>query len=185
MCVFVLCNNVVLLKAVQPSIARTAKWLNNQFTWTETNGKINRQHRTNSQYGCHCQHSQNQFHFNFMQIILTKSNKMKLLKQIGHLRLPYASLSYVWACSCFSSLFVSLFNMHIKLFGSGVDVVVVSLLDWPKPYIEWWVSICFPPSHCMAVFFHSIPIQDNCEQFSQICNSMFLWCDLQNPLPLV
>lgn len=29
----------------------------------------------------------NQFHFNFMQIILTKSNKMKLLKQIGHLRL--------------------------------------------------------------------------------------------------
>lgn len=47
----------------------------------------------------------NQFHFNFMQIILTKSNKMKLPKQIGHLRLfiawyvfaPHICMLHVYA----------------------------------------------------------------------------------------
>lgn len=68
-----------------PTTHRTdVKWLNNQFAGTETNGKINRQHH--SQWPMWMAGKTNS-NFNFMQIILTKSNKMKLLKQIGHLRL--------------------------------------------------------------------------------------------------
>lgn len=59
--------------------------------------KRTRKNQPNQQQQCKCHISvlvecywKNQFHFNFMQIILTKSNKMKLLKQIGHLRLLIA-----------------------------------------------------------------------------------------------
>lgn len=166
-----------------PTTHRTdIKWLNNQFAGTETNGKINRQHH--SQWPMWMAGKTNS-NFNFMQIILTKSNKMKLLKQIGHLR-----LLDMCACVCrLQQFLVSLLYIRIKLYS-----VRCLLLDRPEPCLKWRFSICYftiPMLFFFTIFLHSIPIQDNCEQFSQICNSMFLRCDLQNhchwfrkPLPI-
>lgn len=59
------------------------------------------------------------------------------------------------------------------------------------PFVTSPFQCSGPGCFFFTIFLHSIPIQDNCEQFSQICNSMFLRCDLQNhchwfrkPLPI-